>query len=290
MTLRIQTNGAYFSLGHISACIFTYYTNLFSVCFLTMFPQYLYLLDIPSCGRVDASSLSEQTRMELLVSDIKYLSIIQSIPGEFLDIKYWRGLDITDDNVTKIVFNQRENFISEDDFIVGPGGRIDLHWLPSKLAWLDLNDMCLEGTIETADLPRDLTFVDLDRNLFEGTFYMKGLPEKIEQMFIGANKLSGSLHLEHLPPKAVVFNAQRNRFEGTLDFGHLPECIETLNLSDNKFSGTINLRTIPVTLDGFFFNRTQISQKTLVIAVPTNGIARFFVDKGRFDRIVDTNG
>ena len=268
----------------------SYLSRQFSIESLQMLPLHLYLLDIPSCGRFDASSISEQTCMELLVGDIKYLSIVQSIPGSFLDIKYWRGVDITDDYVIKISFNQRDIFSSEDDFVVGPGGRIDLRWLPSKLTWLGLSDMRLEGTIETADLPRDLRYVDLSRNRFEGTFCIKGLPENIDHLFIDTNQLSGSLHLEHLPPKAVVLNAQRNRFEGTLDFGHLPECIETLNLSDNKFSGTIDLSNIPSSLDGFFFNRAQISQDTLVISVPTNGLARFFVDKGRFDRIVDTNG
>ena len=255
-----------------------------------MFSLHLYFVDIPSCGRVDVSSLSDQTRMELLVADIQHLSAVQSTTGEFLDIKQWRGVDIIDDYVDYIVFNHTDIFIGEDDFVVGPGGSIDLRWLPSKLAWLDLHDMLLEGTIETADLPRDLQYVDLTRNNLKGTLCMKGLPQNMQKLRIGDNKLCGSLHLEHSPPNLVAFDAHWNGFEGTLDFRHLPEKMDTLNLRDNKFSGSIDLSKIPSSLTHFYFNRTQISQETLVIAVPTNGIDRFYVDKDRFDRIVDTNG
>ena len=55
---------------------------------------FLQVADIPRAGRVDFASMTDQTVMELLVSDIHNLSSLQNTLGEFRDIVSWEGVDI----------------------------------------------------------------------------------------------------------------------------------------------------------------------------------------------------
>ena len=247
--------------------------------------------DGQSCGRVDVSSLSDQTLLELLVSDMHHVDKVQDADGDFLDIAEWKGVEVADAGVTQIEFRQTDSlFAVDEDFTVGPKGSIDLQWLPKTLQVFNIDEMELHGTIETSALPCAMRYLNISDNAFQGTFCTKGLPETIEFVLISCNELHGSISLDHLPRNIELFCAQSNNFSGELNFLKLPESLNALYLYKNKFRGKIDLSRIPARLRSLNIRRNQITQETLVIAVSAQGIPRISLDEDKFGNIINTDG
>ena len=100
--------------------------------------------DVEGIGRFAKDLMDEQAMMELLVASIQDTHHLQDKDGEFLDICEWDGVKIdSDGSVIEVDFDVLRGSIMmggdiEELFFVGPGGSIDLRWLPWKVRELGI--------------------------------------------------------------------------------------------------------------------------------------------------------
>ena len=149
--------------------------------------QLLLSADIPAAGRFDKDSIPQQTAMEILCANFDNLEQVHDPNGEFLPIQHWRGLKFdADANIIEINFDSKITcnlFPSSDEEEeadpsppVGPGGSIDLQWIPSTVLSFSLCDVEASGSVDTSSLPRKLEKLDISFNEFRGECRMAGLP------------------------------------------------------------------------------------------------------------------
>ena len=259
-----------------------------------MLVSFISCADTDGFGRVDLSSLSDQTLMELLVGDIQRNTMLRDSEGEFLEIHSWNGLTFSDTGeLLDIDFDAEAVMDGHDDvvsYIVGPKGSIDLKWIPMTVRYFTIVDLALEGVVETRELPEHLEYFDISANIFRGTFCIASLPQKIQSVKIASNLLDGTLDMVHLPPHVTLFVAEFNRFHGSLDFSDLPKNIVTLRVGFNDFQGTVDLSKIPSKMRFFAMQSTKVKQDQLVVRVPDPGVEYFYLTKANFGSIVDTSG
>ena len=224
--------------------------------------------------------------MELLVSNIENTRLLRDADGEFLDIRSWEGLRFN--KLSQIV---RINFsgISQVNTI-GPGGSVDLKWVPQSVTDLAIFWMDLEGTVETCFLPGHLELFSIQSNHFRGTFCIELLPRELRSVVISANRLSGTLCMDKLPPALQCFDAERNQFHGALDLTDLPLSINIIRLEFNDFSGTIDLSKLPPKICFLRITNTKIKQERLVVRVPEQGLRKFYLGQHMFISAFDTYG
>ena len=253
------------------------------------------------CGRVDFDSMSEQTLMELLISDVKNISSLKDPEGGFLDIDAWEGVEInSDSHVSDIDFSKEIGFgffddddaeIDCDGFLaIGPDGSIDLKWMPRFVQSFEIFSLNLFGSVETALLPRTLATFNIESNRFSGTFDTAHLPDQIREIKISYNCFDGTLDISSLPKKLTNFYAMRNKFSGTLNLENLPSSIVSLHLNANQFSGTVDLSKLPPTITFLALDNTKITQESVRIRVPVKGVRFFHFGKGQFDTIRSVDG
>ena len=253
------------------------------------------------CGKVDYDALSEQTLLELLIQDVKNISALQDSDGGFLDISEWPGLSFDVDGkvghidyyhyLGESLFGDPSDDDSDDendDCPIGPGGSIDLRWVPMHVTEFSMQGLKLSGTIETASLPRKLIDFDITGNEFSGPFETTDLPSTSEDIRIRENQLSGTLDMTALPPKLQIFDAGNNRFTGSVDFGSLPEGVTLVDVGGNKFTGSVDLSKIPADLASLCISPCGFARAKLVIRVPKAGLDDFRID--RFREVVDIDG
>ena len=130
--------------------------------------QLLLSADIPAAGRFDKDCIPQQTAMEILCANFDNLEQVQDPNGEFLAIPDWRGLEFdAEANIIEINFDSKITcnlFPSSDEEEeeadpsppVGPGGSIDLQWIPSTVLSFSLCDVEVSGSVDTSSLPRKL--------------------------------------------------------------------------------------------------------------------------------------
>ena len=192
--------------------------------------------------RVNASTFSEQTRMELLVSGIPEKCALYDDFGDFDDIYMWAGVSLR--NRTHVVAIQW----SDTSGVFKPGGSMDLQWIPPEVVLFDISCMELEGSIDTFALPRKLEILYIGYNRFSGDFVLKGLPPTLITLCGGDNQFQGIFPIADLPRRLVNCNMQNNKFSGSLDIPALPATCESVDLSRNQFVGQLDLRTLPADL------------------------------------------
>ena len=206
--------------------------------------------DTSALGRFDPSLLTDQQRMEMLVTPIVdekfsllsegYL-LFKNSAGEFLDIEKWRGVKCDDQgNVTSINWAM-QNWAC---------GEVSLDKLPPKLVSFDIDKGVLKawrvrGVINTALLPRGLETLIVGGQAFGGTVDLELLPPPMIAFAAGGNYLEGTINLEALPKSMQSIELLNNNLEGTLCLTKLPASMRTLSLSENKFSGTTSLDYLP---------------------------------------------
>ena len=219
-------------------------------------PIIIYAADIPGAGRFHADFISPQMAMELLCADVKNLSQVQDADGCFIDIQNWRGLRFNDDgDLISIDFDQEMPFNlfgnaedMDDDrspFTIGPGGSMDLKWIPKTVTTFFISDIEIGGTVDTLSLPRSLKYFDISSNKFYGTFDTSGLPENIETLDIHSNAFEGSLVIADLPRGTRSFSGHYNGFTGSIHLEDLPPKIEVFAVNGNSLTGTLNMRNLP---------------------------------------------
>ena len=250
---------------------------------------------IAGLGKFDASSMDDQTRMELLVSDIKNLQNLKSKDASFRPISDWPGLTLAaDGTVEKIdmsfMIGMSLFYSDDEDYIIGPKGNIDFKWLPTGVTLVTMRELELCGTVDTESLPRGLQRLDIAENILEGEFRTCGLPEGLRVLFVECNKFVGSFDLAHIPKQILEINARENRFSGSVDFSAIPPFLGYLNLKNNEFSGSIDLSKIPAGLRELGLSLNDFSQPTLVVRKPTADSSRILLDYSKFERIIDLEG
>ena len=257
---------------------------------------FLHCVDASECGRVDYDFLSEQTLMELLIQDVKNISKLQDADGSFLNISEWPGLSFDfDGKVNEIDYDNMPPFdffgdLGDEGGPIGPGGSIDLRWIPRHVEKLCMHSLDVSGTIRTVNLPRNLRVLEVSKNKFFGPFETVDLPNSAKKIFIWQNQLSGTLDLSCVPPNVKVFSAGSNKFTGSLDLRSLPKGIVNLDVSSNQFAGDVDLSKIPATLITLRMLNYHLRQDKLVICVPKAGVGDFSVWKEHFTEVVDLDG
>ena len=252
----------------------------------------IFCADADGLGRVDPACLSEQTRMEILFSDVQNIKALQDAHGEFLPLVEWPGLRIRG-HVEEIKCGRRIEFHGPDDisiYAIGPGGSIDLHWIPSHVVHFSIIGLHLHGTIDTAALPETLAHLGITENNFRGPFALENLPKGMERIEARGNLLDGTLNFSALPSTMLYLDAAQNNFSGTIDLTALPESMRALDLSWSEITGTINIEILPAHFSCLKLERTKIEQSTLVFDPQKHGNLRLCLDKAKFNEIVDADG
>ena len=261
----------------------------------------LFGADITGIGRCDAASVTDQTRLELLVAGMKNLESFHSAEGEFKEYTKWPGLAIdSNGDVRSIDFAPMMLYLDVFDphmdeeemfsYIIRPGGTMDFRWIPTKVKFFSAPSLKLEGTIETEHLPPALGELQVQNNELEGPFRLECLPAQMSDVYISNNLLSGELNLTELPLQMLCLVAGSNFFTGTLDFTNLPDGIKRIDVSQTKVSGAIDVTKVPESLGSVKIGGTRIRQEVLVLPVATHPNLFLDVSRNAFQKIVDEEG
>ena len=202
--------------------------------------------DTPA-GRVSHATLSDQTRMELLVADFddRIEHYFHNDEGDFIPVCDWFGVacdakgDVTE---------------ARWDDMVHLSGSLCLEYLPETVLVFTLINNgdkkdTVEGTIETAKLPVDMEIFTLQGHNFQGSVDLTAFPEKLYEIDASMNALTGDMNLEKLPPRLELLNLKSNQFYGTVNLERLPQSLRFLQLSDNQMTGTLKLDELPPGLE-----------------------------------------
>ena len=248
--------------------------------------------DLESLGRVNPSMLTDQQRMELLVSDIKDIGALQDAEGEFLPIHDWHGVHF-EPHIDEIDFGENTTpfgFIVGDRYVIGPEGSIDLQWMPSAVEYFIITGLRLDGTVDTSAFPESLVQIELTGNNFRGPFAIESLPRNMHSVYASENLLDGSLNLPGLPDTMVEFVVADNNFSGSIDLSSLPEGMLTIDLANLKLTGSIDLQRLPAQLNLLKLDGNGFQQSTLVFDPAKHPDLQCFLDKESFGAIVGSDG
>ena len=184
--------------------------------------------DDPNLGHVDYSSFSDQTLMELLISELPDVTKqnFQDRDGTFLDVCEWSCVKCDD-----------EERVTRVDGASEIPGTIQLSYIPENVLFFRMCGSKLHGTLDANRLPRGLERIFLTTNKLEGAVDFTALPTQAEYFSVAVNSLSGSVDLGSLPGKLRRLWIQQNRFNGTLCLTKLPLVMDILDISENVFSG-----------------------------------------------------
>ena len=255
--------------------------------------------DITGAGRFDAGSVSQQTAMEILCGSVKNLKKVQDKNGDFMPIERWKGLKFdSDGNLVDINFDSNtltylfdEGGAQPEESSIGPGGSMDLQWIPSTVTSFSIADLEMIGSLNTADLPRKLQIFDVSFNEFEGEIGTGGLPETLKVLNIQYNNFSGSLILAALPRGLDRFFATQNAFTGEIKLQDLPPQISVFAVEQNDLSGEISMRHIPLSIERLDLTHNDFGQDVLVVRRMARWKYRCIqIDKEKFEKIVDDEG
>ena len=202
-------------------------------------------------GRVDITSLSDQTLMEILVDGLSEAEK-QKFKDKneiFADVCDWEGVECDDtESVTSVVKIARDGSISLEYmppklknfqmYMAGLTGTLETSVLPKSLEDLQIGYNKFYGSVDFASLPGNLQILSMYSNKFAGSVMLKKLPLSLEKLVIDDNDFNGSLCLENLPPKIVYLNASSNAFTGDFVLQSVPNKQITISAVRNSFSAT----------------------------------------------------
>ena len=200
-------------------------------------------------GKPDESMLTDQMRLELLVSSILDANRTSDkrppffdATGDFLPLEFWDDVHCRegDKSVAKIFWQSKAWLNGADKFY--------FEHLPAELEVLSLVANAIRGTVGFRLLPRTMTGLSLRNNLFSGETPLKDFPESMLNVNIAHNQFVGSLHLEHLPRGVVRFFAGNNLYEGSIRLDALPPVLVHLSLDHCRLTGGLYFDNLPSTL------------------------------------------
>ena len=254
--------------------------------------KFLLHVDTQCLGRVDKTTLSEQSIMELLVADLcasgKHTRAFRDEEGNFLPVEEWRGVEVNAyGDVQKIKW--KSTYWIRASSMVPQGGTIYFEWIPTQTAEFSATYMAMSGTLDAGVLPHGLVVFDISNNLITGPLETEKLPSTIQTVSVANNQLSGSLDLSSLPPKLESLQAGSNMFTGSVRLENLPQTLHVLELSGNKLSGTIHMGNLPHTLQNISLQLNCIQQETLIFErTPNMQIVQ--IDTSKIGKIIDLHG
>ena len=225
-------------------------------------------------GRVDRSTLPQQTLMELFLFGLNEPEEICRSRDDPADVCEWEGVNCNADGEV-----EEFQWVSKKQ---DGTGTLSFEFLPCSIKSLQMWRNALSGTIQFADLPGKIEVVylsvnqltgslDLDRlpaavreldlsyNKFTGEVSLENLPKCLEFLSLAENQLSDTICLTSLPPDVECVNLGKNNFEGSLDFTRLPESMRAMYLYKNRFSGTIDLGNLPQSMRVLDVEKNAIS-------------------------------
>ena len=187
-------------------------------------------------GKVDVTSLSQQTMMELVMENCQQANLFQDKEGYFLDVEIWSGISHNDAfEITAIRWTN----------IFKAPGHIHLEYLPPTVEdfYADFNDIA--GSLDCSRLPSAIKLFSVPNNCLEGSIDLTALPEALNTLDLGDNLFTGSVDLTQLNASLVSLDLQLNKLEGTVDLSSLPGALEHLSLRGNQFSGSLDFSLLP---------------------------------------------
>ena len=252
-------------------------------------------------GRCDASMLSDQNLMELLVGSLSKKPPWMFSEDEYADKCTWIGVTCdSNENVTTIRFS------------TSIAGSIALEYMPPHVRIFTTFNSLVKGTLETGrlshsleelylykgelfgtvnftSLPPLLERFCLPKNNFSGSADLYNLPEKLHTLDLSENAFIGNISLTNLPRNLVKLNLSNNGFSGELCFDHLPPKMQYIILSHNKFSGKISLENPPSTLFALNLTNNLLSGTAMLYVSPKHEY-QYNVSGNTLDAVVDQNG
>ena len=221
-----------------------------------MFVSPIFLTADANLGRVNLSSLSDQTLMEMLIEGCpeNLKKHYRDSDGCFNDVCRWPA----------VICDADERVV---EYHMGLGkrcGSIELAYLPPKMQSFVMPGRSACGTLETTMLPESLRTLRMPQNEFEGTVDFAHLPRSLVQLAIFLNKFTGSADLQDLPPALWKLWIYSNKFSGTLCLSKLPSTLDTLDVSHNSLSGNIFFENVPQFLRVFCANGNNFNASAIV--------------------------
>uniref|UniRef100_A0A7S4KSB0 Leucine-rich repeat protein n=1 Tax=Paramoeba aestuarina TaxID=180227 RepID=A0A7S4KSB0_9EUKA len=190
----------------------------------------------PSLGKIDKTTMSQQTLMELLIDGITNKAIICGSAEDPWNIANWEGISLNHSGeVTRIEWSWYD-----------PDGSLALEWLPSTVEKFEVfhsifSATWLTGTINLTSLPDLMESLSLYGSNLTGEVALRSLPSKMEILDLRNNKFFGAVDLRSLPSTLDTLRLSRNDFEGVTDFSRLPTALVMLDISNTRLEGVIEV-------------------------------------------------
>mmetsp|Transcript_15807 Transcript_15807/g.24678 ORF Transcript_15807/g.24678 Transcript_15807/m.24678 type:complete len:225 (-) Transcript_15807:55-729(-) len=190
-----------------------------------------------SLGKVDKSTLSQQTLMELLIQDITNREILCGDVDDPSDISDWSGVTVSSKGEVKEIHWSYAAYKGNKIY-----GHLAIEYLPGTVTCLRAGYNALEGTLPLTDLPPEMDSLHAGNNKLSGTLNFEHLPNTLDMIHLFFNAFSGTISLVRLPPKMRYLIISNNPISGETDFSRLPESLMHFDVSRTDLSGTIVLR------------------------------------------------
>ena len=207
-----------------------------------MIPIFCICID-PALFRPDTGPLTDQMRMEILLSDCpdKTKAAFQDANGDFIDVCSLNLITCDTENNIKHIRLQS----------VGLRGSVSFDILPQHLEIFSVSSSSgkgFTGTVCAASLPRSLHEFSIGRHEFFGSVDFSEFPEPLLELNLSNNHFTGSVDLCPLPKHLTEIHLDGNDFSGTIDFSHLPSGLVWAFFNFNKFSGSVSISCLPDSL------------------------------------------
>ena len=191
-------------------------------------------------GRVDASSLSDQTRMELFISSYHPAKMRKFLDDSdtFLDVCDWDYVGCTADGVVITVDWPRQFHCAT----------VSLDLLPAQLLEFDIQQCETAGTLSVEKLPFTMESFEIGANRFYGGIDLTVLAPNIQDFGASCNFFTGSIRLDRLPQSLTHLDLSYNAFEGTISLQALPKRMLELRLENNGLTGELYFGNLPKTM------------------------------------------
>ena len=241
----------------------------------------------PNLGRVDYSSLTDQSLMEMLVDgfDGETKKKYQDSEGTYLDVCAWPCIRCDDEErVIEIDINS-ENVSGSlelcyvppkvEDLKVSPlsgesrmTGSVDFARLPDGMKYLHLSNNQLTGEIDLTQPPKGLERVSLEDNQLTGEIDLTQLPDGMVYLSLKNNQLTGEVNLTQLPDGMVFLDLRNNRLTGEIDLTQLPDIMNYAHLENNQLTGEVNLTQLPSRMHSLDLSGNQLTGSLIIRNIP----------------------
>ncbi|KNH04555.1 leucine-rich repeat protein [Perkinsela sp. CCAP 1560/4] len=164
-------------------------------------------------GRVDRSTIPQQTLMELFVFGLNDPEKICGNREDPNDVCEWEGVKCNVDGEVENfewVFNQADGT-----------GTIGFEFLPCSMKTLHMFMNALSGTIQLPDRPGKIEAVNLDVNQLTGSLNLDRLPAAVRSLYLYINKFTGEISLGNLPQGLEILALEDNELTANPTKGHL---------------------------------------------------------------------